>query len=430
MTTHQGDVFVAWVLIDPCNPPRELMLQFSDGSFEHRAIWGDDAITSWGTLGTTSRYRMGPLPATGKWVRLEVPAAFVGLEGSTLSGMAFTLYDGQAWFDRVGTASRVNVALGKSTSQSSTLNNTYNPISDRAVDGNLSGNFTDGTVTQTNADNQAWWQVDLGAVQPIETVEIWNRTDCCSSRLNNFWLFVSDLPFSSTDVTTTRNQPGVSSYVYPATAGRNTNFLINRTGRYVRIQLAGTDSLSLAEVQVWAPDAASRVNLVGGRSVSASSILPGYTSGPERAVNGNTDPDFYREGSVMHTNNDPQAWFEADLGSVQPISTVDIWNRSDYHPEWLTNFYVFVSDTPFAAKDIATTIAQSGVSSFYWGNVTSIGYTIPVNRTGRYVRVQLTGTPALYLYMTEVQVWSQASSLTPLSRKTPVINTDGTGKTH
>jgi hypothetical protein len=32
--------------------------------------------------------------------------------------------------------------------------------------------------------------------------------------------------------------------------------------------------------------------------------------------------------------------------------------------------------------------------------------------------------------MTEVQVWSQASPLTPLTRKIPVINTDGTGKTH
>jgi hypothetical protein len=35
-------------------------------------------------------------------VRLEVPAAFVGLEGRMVSGVAFTLYDGRATWDRTG----------------------------------------------------------------------------------------------------------------------------------------------------------------------------------------------------------------------------------------------------------------------------------------------------------------------------------------
>ena len=45
---------------------------------------------------------MGALPAAGQWVRLAVPAALVGLEGRTLNGMAFTLYDGRATWDRAG----------------------------------------------------------------------------------------------------------------------------------------------------------------------------------------------------------------------------------------------------------------------------------------------------------------------------------------
>ena len=36
---------------------------------------------------------MGPLPAVGQWVRLEVPASQVGLENRTLTGMAFTLFN-------------------------------------------------------------------------------------------------------------------------------------------------------------------------------------------------------------------------------------------------------------------------------------------------------------------------------------------------
>ena len=55
-----------------------------------------------GVDGTASRRYMGPLPATGQWVRLEVPAAQVGLEGLSVSGMGFVLYDGRATWDRAG----------------------------------------------------------------------------------------------------------------------------------------------------------------------------------------------------------------------------------------------------------------------------------------------------------------------------------------
>jgi hypothetical protein len=412
---QQGDVLVTWVLLDPCNPPREVMLEFnSGGSLEHRAIWGDDLISR-GAIGTVSRYRAGPLPAAGGWVRLEVPAAMVGLESTTVTGMSFDLYDGQAWFDRAGTASRINLALSKTATQSSLY--ASDTAADKAVDGDTRGDFGKSQVAVTHQEAQAWWQVDLGATQPIQTVQLWNRTDCCGDRLANFWLFVSDAPFTSTDPNVTRTQFGVSSYRYDAGAGTNLTFLVNRTGRYVRVQLIGSEYLQLAEVQVWAPATSLMVNLAGGRSVTASSILPGYNSGPERAVNGNTDPDFFRELSVMHTSDTPpQSWFEVDLGSVQAISSADIWNRSDFHLEWTTNFYVFVSDVPFVSKNIAATMAQSGVSTFYWGSAASIGYSIPLNRTGRYVRVQLTGSPSQFLYMAEVQVWSQAASLGPLAQ--------------
>ncbi|MFL6207267.1 MAG: RHS repeat domain-containing protein [Pyrinomonadaceae bacterium] len=51
-----------------------------------------------------SRKYLGSLPAGGQWVRLEVPASAVGLEGHTLSGFAFTLYGGRASIDRLGKA--------------------------------------------------------------------------------------------------------------------------------------------------------------------------------------------------------------------------------------------------------------------------------------------------------------------------------------
>lgn len=99
-----GDRLFAHLYLDRTQLPRQVMLQWNDGTWEHRAYWGENLI-AWGTDGTVSRRFMGPLPPPGQWVRLEVPATAVGLEGRRINGMAFTLYDGMATWDRAGTYS-------------------------------------------------------------------------------------------------------------------------------------------------------------------------------------------------------------------------------------------------------------------------------------------------------------------------------------
>jgi hypothetical protein len=102
MQVQTGDTLYAYVYLDPANPPSELMLQWNaGGSWEHRAYWGADLI-NWGTNGTDSRRYMGPLPVTGQWVRLEVPASAVGLQGAAVGGMAFSLFDGRVTWDTAG----------------------------------------------------------------------------------------------------------------------------------------------------------------------------------------------------------------------------------------------------------------------------------------------------------------------------------------
>jgi hypothetical protein len=101
LTVNTGEVLVAYVYLDPVNPPSEVMLQWNDGSWEHRAYWGA-SLNTFGVDGTISRRSMGLLPPPGQWARLEVPASAVGLEGSTLKGLAFTLYGGQATWDHIG----------------------------------------------------------------------------------------------------------------------------------------------------------------------------------------------------------------------------------------------------------------------------------------------------------------------------------------
>jgi hypothetical protein len=98
LTINAGDVLVAYIYIDPANVPSEVMLQWLDTNWEHRAYWGTNNL-DWG-----SRQYMGNVPAVGQWVRLEVPARLVGLEGKTINGMAFTLFGGKATWDRAGKA--------------------------------------------------------------------------------------------------------------------------------------------------------------------------------------------------------------------------------------------------------------------------------------------------------------------------------------
>jgi mono/diheme cytochrome c family protein len=96
--------FFAWVYLDPKNPPQAIMLQFNDGSWDHRAVWGSDQIEFGRRPKDWAGYqRLGKLPATGKWVRLEVDAAKVGLKaGQSVKGMAFTQYGGLAYWDQAG----------------------------------------------------------------------------------------------------------------------------------------------------------------------------------------------------------------------------------------------------------------------------------------------------------------------------------------
>jgi hypothetical protein len=103
-----GDVFFCYVYLDEKNPPKEIMLQFNDGSWNHRAFWGDDAI-DWGTKNSPSRFAKGALPETGKWVRLEVPVSEVGLKaGSIINGWAFTQFDGTVYWDKAGIVSKAD----------------------------------------------------------------------------------------------------------------------------------------------------------------------------------------------------------------------------------------------------------------------------------------------------------------------------------
>ena len=102
LNVGKGDKLFAWVWLDPKNPPKEIMLQWHSGEWQHRAYWGENKV-EFGQDGTTGRHRVGDLPKLGEWVKLEVPIHKVGIKpGSKLQGTAFTQYDGKVFWDRAG----------------------------------------------------------------------------------------------------------------------------------------------------------------------------------------------------------------------------------------------------------------------------------------------------------------------------------------
>lgn len=144
-----------------------------------------------------------------------------------------------------------NVAAGKPASQISTA---WDGVPQRAVDGNTAGDYLVDQSSSHTAEpsHQAWWQVDLAGQYPVDTVEIWNRTDCCTERLADYWLIVSPTPITTDSLTEALATPGATAIHQPGTAGRPTVVdLDGATGRYVRVQLeSATNPLSLTEVVV------------------------------------------------------------------------------------------------------------------------------------------------------------------------------------
>lgn len=136
-----------------------------------------------------------------------------------------------------------NLAKGKPATQSST-NQWGVGAAHYGVDGLLN------PATQTNAQTMPWWQVDLGRSERISQVVLHNRLNTTGSMLNGAWVLVSDRPFASTDFETARRQSGVRSFPVGTPAPTTVTLDVGGTARYVRVQLPGSGSVSLREVEV------------------------------------------------------------------------------------------------------------------------------------------------------------------------------------
>ncbi|GAA0588750.1 hypothetical protein GCM10009534_23680 [Kribbella sandramycini] len=293
-----------------------------------------------------------------------------------------------------------NLARGRTATQSSEYA-TAAPAS-RAVDGNRDGGFWNGSLSHTDEQDEAWWQVDLESRRSIGRIAIYNRTDCCVGRLANFYVLVSNEPFAADSLEAARKQRGVSAYHVDRVAGK-VEVPIGREGRYVRIQLAGHNPLALGEVEVYRGpvDVPKYRNLAPAAKTTQSSVLDGGVSTRAQDVD---------KASLSNTKSEYQPWWEADLRTSQRVTTIRVFNRTDCCADRLRDFYVLTSDKPFASTDLARTLRQPGVTATRVRNI-GADRTIDVQRTARYVRIQSTLTS--YLTLAEVQIFGNQPLTTP-----------------
>lgn len=92
-------------------------------------------------------------------------------------------------------AGMINLAQTGVAQQSSTL--AGNRSADNANDGEpAGGNGGPNYIHTAGSQPNQWWEIDLGSVQSIGEVTIFNRDDCCGSRLTGVSVMVADTPFT------------------------------------------------------------------------------------------------------------------------------------------------------------------------------------------------------------------------------------------
>jgi hypothetical protein len=93
------DTLVFYALVNPCNPPKQLLITWKTGATEiARAAWGESRIEA-----TTAHKLFDSIPVGGQWVRLEVPARALGLTGNvSFTELSVRSVDGEVWIDSIG----------------------------------------------------------------------------------------------------------------------------------------------------------------------------------------------------------------------------------------------------------------------------------------------------------------------------------------
>ena len=305
-----------------------------------------------------------------------------------------------------------------------------------AIDGEPLGWHPAYPISITASESQPWWEVDLGVVKTLSGVNLYNRTDAASDRLDDVEVLISESPLGDVDLATAR-AAATYSVVVPSTSELSQLSLPDVSGRYVRLQLPDADFLQLAEVDVFESvdsdgdgigdhrdTVANTGTDVATDGTATQSSLWGEGFEAANAIDGNQGGD-YPDDPVSHTQSELEAWWEVDLGGVFSVDGVNLFNRTDCCEDRLADFDILIGDAPFGAMTLAEARAAATWSTSFSGGAGALEQFSVPNVEGQYVRVQLSGTNMLHLG--EVDVIGTVSDLPPFGTPANVeLVTNGT----
>ncbi|CAH1780244.1 unnamed protein product, partial [Owenia fusiformis] len=222
-----------------------------------------------------------------------------------------------------------NVALGKTTFQSSTLS-TYG--SELAVDGDtnsiLTGNSCSSTEEPANVD-APWWIIDLNDFYRVIRVDIFDRTDAETSRLQNYQIDVTREIVDTGNIDSVHWETCAVELYDPEDAVIAERCFSRPQARFLRIRLNYLETLTLCEVRVYG----AKANVATGHVTSQSSTFGGQSS--DLAIDGDTNSG----GVCTQTLDEANGYWQVDLGLTYDVESVVLYN-SDTNPERLSNYSI------------------------------------------------------------------------------------------
>jgi hypothetical protein len=146
----------------------------------------------------------------------------------------------------------VNLALNKNATQSSTFDEKSLP--NQALDGNKDPDFYHFSCTHTgSSDIPTWWAVDLGKEAKVGRVRITNRGDCCSNRLKNFYIGLTNVTLSPKKPPKLDKSHLCVHYAGTIPGGVSSEFIcaVIPTGRYLFVMLSKPEFLTICELEAY-----------------------------------------------------------------------------------------------------------------------------------------------------------------------------------
>ena len=148
----------------------------------------------------------------------------------------------------------------------------------------------------------------------------------------------------------------------------------------------------------------AQTNVALGKSAFSSLVYHAGYSTPDKAVDGNTQGNYYAAPGIFHSAGPTNEWWYVDLGASYDISSIVFYNRTDCCTSRIigSTLGIFAA-TPYTMGGVAP------VQSFVFTMDAAMQTFTPVagTRTGRYVGIF---SPNDYLQIAELQVFAGSAA--------------------